>query len=80
MKININDKVSVRLTPHGHEVLHSYCHTSNTPVSLLKFIVMDSNDEYVFQLWELMGIFGPEMYMGNKQVFKKNEIILESRK
>lgn len=29
-----------------------------------------------WQLWELMQVFGPELYMGGPQLFKQNNVAL----
>ena len=67
--MNINDYVSVKLTPDGEEILKtkrysSYIFNYDKETKILNI-----------ELWELMGTYGEYMYMGcQKQVFVKNEI------
>lgn len=62
MKINLNDQVSVKLTPFGQARWRGLYGT--TPSAFL-----------VMPLWELMTIFGPSLHIGMPEVcFVDNEI------
>lgn len=75
--LNVNDAVKVKLTKHGiktyEEHLKKYYHKS------MRDIVFNKKDEYVtLDLWELMHIFGKDLYHGNEDLpFENNEIIVE---
>jgi hypothetical protein len=67
MKVNINEQVSLNLTPYGLEVLKNYCSNLN--------LVYQGGDVYKTSLWEAFQIFGPVLFMGNtKMPFVNNEI------
>lgn len=65
---NLNDFVEVKLTDHGKEVLRNYQISHHWPVN---------ENREVYQLWHLMEIFGAHLYLGGKQIFESNEILLE---
>jgi len=80
--MNINDKVTVILTDYGREVLYKY-RTNLEEKFKFKFKSLhncDQNGKYVEQLWQIMHIFGSEMYVGAKQVFLNNQIYIEDTK
>lgn len=72
MKINLNDRVAVRLTERGIVVYNR--HYINTPNAIL----ISYNPEVIFnfQLWELFSIFGEFMWHGCEIPFIDNEITL----
>jgi hypothetical protein len=79
IKVNLNDKVSVRLTAAGEAAwARSWKQTSPQGVP---DCIRDSatNGEWVtFQLWELMNTFGPLCLMGfNGLPFVNNEVRFE---
>lgn len=79
MKVNINAWCEVKLTKHGVDKIKSLW-----PATLGKFdpgpFKFDKKTKvYRDELWSLMNIFGPDMWMGNNNnPFVNNEIkILE---
>lgn len=68
IEININQKVKVNLTEYGKEKLNQYFEENN--------IKRFATDVYETQLWNLMQIFGDEMFNGSKQCFENNIIEL----
>jgi hypothetical protein len=75
MKFNINDDVKVRLTPYGLKVHAAHWapyHSESAPYCPPK---IDSEGYSKFQLWDLMAIFGPSMYMGNHNSFDTNILL-----
>lgn len=64
--MNLNEKVEVKLTEYGKEILvKENC----------RFEVKDGI--HIFQLWELMQIFGKYLYMGNPKVpFEENTLAI----
>lgn len=74
VRVNINDKVSIKLTEYGKEILQKY-YQNNLPKHLIPEI---KNDDMDFMLWEIMQIFGEFLFMGNTEIpFEDNRIILE---
>lgn len=73
---NFNDTVWVRLTPAGREALADYW--SEYPPKY-RGSPREEDGWSEFQLWELMQIFGPHMYMAGQQVFVGNVFRLEAR-
>lgn len=71
-ELNINDLVTVVLTPVGIRRLHNYYMTSHAE-KLEKYHLIESNI-YKFQLWDLMRIFGEYMELGEVQSFVDNRI------
>lgn len=77
-KYNINDQVTVELTPKGLEVLLSdskkyhvtnpCCELPPPPPAGL------TGNKFTTELWNLMQIFGPKTYMGGHQFFVRNVI------
>lgn len=70
MKININMRVSVKLTEAGQKQYATYI--SNFGPGLVDI------DRTNFQLWELMEIFGSAAYVGMVPLFEDDEIMLLS--
>jgi hypothetical protein len=74
---NINDMATVTLTVEGVNVLKQYyvafsvCKKS--PISGFN----QKTRLYKTELWNIMGIFGKELYMGGKQMFVKNNISIQ---
>lgn len=66
--MNINDLVRVKLTEYGVEHLKT-----KDPVAL-EYHFDKETKMLETEMWNLMYIFGDEMYMGAKQVFENNNI------
>mgnify|MGYP001571599369 CR=1 FL=1 len=62
--MNLNDKVRVRLTKAGARVAA---------------LANEDPRQDVWQLWELMMVFGPKMHNGSEQFFELNEITEEPK-
>ena len=79
-EININDCVKVRLTQDGLARHRKYfcdlAASAKIPMeNIMPVLKPDIDGQVEFQLWELMQIFGAEMYNGNpRQMFIKNKI------
>lgn len=77
---NINDCVYVLLTPYGEKIWAEHW-TITSPEGVPKAIrdaAEFTGGRTRFQLWQLMDIFGGEMYMGNvNQCFAENKIWYE---
>lgn len=79
MKININTKVKVKLTDRGADILNRYnrqFHISGDPEKDEKmfptnYVVGDTIED---ELWSVMHIWGPHIYMGAPIVFQTNDI------
>lgn len=61
MKVNINDIVRIRLTDNGKRIWKEYWE----PYTSENSKVLDPEDTVRLSLWEVMNIFGSEMYNGN---------------
>lgn len=83
--MNINDDVRVKLTDDGWRMLEEHFQEGERILPLgadhvQRMIEMyrrrtDADGWTTFQLWDLMHIFGPELYMGNMKIpFDRNEI------
>lgn len=59
MEFNINDYVRVRMTDDGRKV----CERA-------KLRVYEQDGWSIWQLWELMAIFGSHIYMGGPTLFE----------
>jgi len=68
MEFNINEKVKIKLTPHGVAILKAKNYTS--------FINnLDPSNAVLHEvLWVVMNTFGKDMYNGGKQLFEDNII------
>lgn len=78
MKMNTNDRALVKLTKDGvaQHVAHfeSIGKTEKDAAESLRRASVDDG-RHRFQIWELMAIFGDQMYHGNtKKMFTKNAI------
>ena len=81
MKININTRAKVTLTERGAKVLNDYnrgFHLSGDREKDEKMFPTKykEGDAYEDELWSLMHIFGPHIYMGAPIVFTTNDIDL----
>ena len=72
-KININDTIKFRLTPLGEAIWQAYWGELGVPNSPF---ITDSCGRVEMQLWEVMHIFGPALYMGSEQIIIDNEVIV----
>ena len=76
--MNINDIVRVKLTDEGIRVYKKTIEDLRLPdrIETDIFERLEENDGYfISSFWDLMNVFGPEMYMGNvKQMFVNNHI------
>jgi len=77
-KINLNQKIMVKLTAHGKELYYLYFQKIRFP------IVKKQKPNVVgymsFQLWEFMSIFGGSMYNGAQDIIERNIIYWEGEK
>lgn len=72
MSINLNDFVRIELTEYGYEMYKAFCESNSY---LLKPY---TNGIFHFMLYEIITIFGEEMYLHNyEKFFKNNEIVIE---
>ena len=74
MKININDRVKVRLTNKGMMVLKNHYGGCTTIISEHQSL---QKGVYRFQIWELMYIFGK--YIERKHLFKENVLCFSNK-
>lgn len=80
LTVNMNDKVLVKLTPFGHEVLNAFYEDTwiirkERYEAIKSMHHPDDQGNMTFQLWELFQIFGPVLYMGIKDIpFENNAI------
>lgn len=72
-KININDTIKFRLTPHGEAIWQAYLRAHDLHIPPFP---TDSCGRVEMQLWEVMHIFGPSLYMGSEQIIVDNEVIV----
>ena len=71
--MNINDKVTVKLTSYGFDLFLRIDISGN----LYKYNYNAITNELTIQVWELMHLFGKHIYMGSKQLFEDNEITIK---
>ena len=71
-KINVNTMATVTLTADGCKVYNNY-QIHHLPQHL-RPVLQYAGDPITTELWNLMQIFGSELYNGGKQLFKLNEI------
>ena len=67
MKFNINDYVKVKLTDYGREIhKEKYVNLFQSVSYTYKYTpsIEDSEGYSIWQLWDLMNIFGPYLSMG----------------
>jgi hypothetical protein len=77
--IDLNEKVRLRLTRDGIKFYIAYIDSLNMPKHVRDNMVdkyeNHSSDIFDSQLWDVMHIFGPAMYIGNpKNLFWNNSI------
>lgn len=71
-KINLNQKIKVKITKKGREYLKYHDFYYNYPITV------DEDGFSEFQLWELMGIFGGAMqYPTFSPVIEPDTFLLE---
>ena len=77
---NINDKIKVKLTEHGKDILEK--DITDTLGMLKNFNYQKYSPYYTdkdgyteFTLWDFMRIFGSHFYNGCFQIIEHNEII-----
>jgi len=83
LSMNLNDTVQIKLTSYGWETLHKYYNEfkkqegiSEDNLEWLKKGYNCGEGYYSFHLWEVMLIFGKDMWMGNDAMpFDMNIII-----
>lgn len=66
--VNLNDHVRVKLTQTGRKILLRQCKKFNLPYAI------DADGHYGAQLYEMMSIFGQEMFVGCQTPFVNNAI------
>ena len=72
-QININDKVRVKLTPHGRELVRAQWERTFSFLPQpppYRAPTEDFAGWSTWQLWELMSIFGPYIYHGGQLPFE----------
>lgn len=77
---NINDKIKVKLTDKGKEILAKEIAKGNSitrlPADFIPSCYREDNEGYIHpQLWDFMRIFGSHFWNGCPQVIENNEII-----
>ena len=82
MKINLNDKVKIKLTAHGIKTYIDYMNDINNgrvknPIILPKECLptIDKDGYTTLLMWQLFSIFGKHFYMAMDPVFMPLEII-----
>jgi hypothetical protein len=72
--VHINAPVVARLTPEGLSRLEAYYNDLGVPYPPPWL----HGDELCTQLWDVMHIFGPQMFMGNtKDMFVDNKLRIQ---
>lgn len=66
MLINLNARVKVGLTEHGYKIYNQHLEQFNQKASIEQY--------HVFQLWDLMNVFGSHLYMGCEIPFVMNTL------
>ena len=77
MKININDKVKVKLTERGLDVLENYCSRSFYPNETRKLFYTDADQYHHIALHLLFSAFSETLWHINVPVFENSEIIID---
>lgn len=73
VRININDRVRVKLTEHGRDLV-----SKHDGLAFERFKV-DADGRIETQLWCLMQAFGPHLYMGGQIPFETEiEVVAQS--
>jgi len=73
MNTNLNTQVSVVLTDLGLEILRR--HMSKMRVQIIPGFD-GSTRQFKTMLWDLMAVFGPELYHGQHALFVSNEVTI----
>jgi hypothetical protein len=77
-RVNINGYVTVRLTEAGAKTYRKFLAVSGSDghriAAGLPPVVVRAGEPVGFQLWELMRVFGPALYMGCKGLFEGGEV------
>ncbi len=71
MYININDTIKIKLTNKGKEILlQKDCENSQFSPQLVNYYssLVDSDGYMELPLWEIMSVFGNQMYNGNPNI------------
>lgn len=86
MKFNINDYIQVKLTREGFRVYNDEKNKYGIKETLAeskkwlnKYHRGNRKGWFRFQMWELMSIFGPKIYMGGPNLFDLEIIIEENQ-
>lgn len=75
MRVNINNFATVRLTTAGRGVWDRYWHDLSREAGLNGNPFEPAADGTLrTELWQLMRVFGPELFMGNVQMFQDNAV------
>lgn len=74
-QFNMNDFVKVKLTEFGEKVYAEHYKQYETKRKLTR----DDNGYSEFQLWQLMNIFGSNMYNGNKILFEGVKMLIKDK-
>ena len=74
--ININDLATVRLTSHGLKTFQENFEKLGLEWRDYLRIISLPDGRIRTELWSLMNIFGPKIYMGCPAQFEKNNIEL----
>lgn len=69
--LNSNDRVRVKLTEKGQEILTKY-YGAWIHLESFQPHTPGKDGYYKFHLWELMEIFGPSMHLGMEVPFEGN--------
>lgn len=73
--INVNAHVRAKLTPKG--LAHIKAHYNAVRPGFGEKIPWLDGNNLRSQLWEVMNIFGPQMYMSNDPMFEGNRIEID---
>lgn len=85
MKVNLNDRIKVKLTDYGKSIHFKFYalvmkNIKLTTIKAIKcFPEIDKEGYTYYQLWEFMHIFGKHLYNGSEQVIEKNEIVFDKK-
>jgi hypothetical protein len=73
MKLNLNDRVKVKLSPKGIAILQQEYPTMKVPLKI------DEEGYYSDQLWCLFSVFGPYINLGCVMPFETGIIIIQDQ-
>lgn len=73
VQLNINNLTTVKLTDHGLAILQR-----EAPYALTTSWFKEETSEYTSELWNIMRIFGNDLYMGSPNLFKDCEIVVDN--